>query len=112
MEKKDYERISILTPTYNRNKFLKFYINNIKKQQYPHNLLDVIIDDDGDEPFISNLDEVRNFLFPIKLTYLRYNQKRSIGIKRNNLVKNSKNKIFINENYINFNDIKNKILNE
>ena len=53
------------------------------------------IDDDGDEPFITNLDEVREFLFPIKLTYLRYNQKRSIGVKRNNLVKNSKNKVFM-----------------
>lgn len=91
----EYQKISILTPTFNRSKFLLLYLHNIKSQSYPHNYLDVIIDDDGDEPFISNLDEVRNFLFPIKLTYLRYNQKRSIGVKRNNLVKNSKNKIFM-----------------
>lgn len=95
MENKHFEKISILTPTYNRNKFLKFYINNIKKQQYPHNLLDVIIDDDGTEPFIKDLKEVEKELHPIKITYLRNKQKRSIGQKRNNLVKNSKNKYFI-----------------
>jgi len=91
----EYQKISILTPTFNRSKFLPLYLYNIKNQSYPHKYLDVIIDDDGDEPFITNLDEVRQFLFPIKLTYLRYNQKRSIGVKRNNLVKNSKNKVFM-----------------
>ena len=86
----DYQNISILTPTYNRSKFLPLYLNNIKCQSYPHQCIDIIIDDDGDEPFITDLDNVREFLFPIQLTYLRYNKKRSIGVKRNNLVKHSK----------------------
>ena len=85
--------ISILTPTYNRSKFLPLYLFYIMNQDYDHNLLEVIIDDDGTEPFISDIDSVKNFLSPIKCIYKRYTKRRSIGEKRNNLVNLSNNKV-------------------
>jgi glycosyltransferase involved in cell wall biosynthesis len=92
------DKISILTPTYNRPHLLEFYIANIKCQDYPHNLLEVVIDDDGQDKFIPDdkLSNVVNTLEPIKLKYMYYKNKREIGIKRNNLVKNASSKIVIN----------------
>ena len=85
--------ISILTPTYNRSKFLNLYLFYIKNQDYDHNLLEVIIDDDGSDPFITDIETIKDFLSPIKLKYYRYKEKRSIGEKRNNLINLSKNDV-------------------
>jgi len=92
------DKISILTPTYNRPHLLGFYLENIKCQNYPHHLLEVVIDDDGENKFIPNneIDNVKNILAPIELKYMYYKNKREIGVKRNNLVKNASNKIVIN----------------
>jgi len=92
------DRISILTPTYNRPHLLEFYLANIKCQDYPHELLEVVIDDDGQDKFIPDdkLEYVKNELKPIKLNYMYFKNKREIGIKRNNLVKSSTSKIVIN----------------
>lgn len=92
------ERISILTPTYNRPHLLEFFLANIKCQDYPHHLLEVVIDDDGKDKFIADdkLNDVKKLLEPIKLNYMYYSEKREIGVKRNNLVKNAKSKIVIN----------------
>ena len=85
--------ISILTPTFNRRKFLPLYLHNLTSQLYPHDKLEVCIDDDGTEPFIKK------------------NDKRTIGEKRNNLCKKiSSNKILCfmddddiyNNNYIQY----------
>ena len=48
------EKISILIPTYNRSKFIQLCIMNILRQNYPKELLEVIILDDGETPFIEN----------------------------------------------------------
>ena len=48
------EKISILIPTYNRSKFIQLCIMNILRQDYPKELLEVIILDDGETPFIEN----------------------------------------------------------
>jgi glycosyltransferase involved in cell wall biosynthesis len=94
----ELQKISILTPTYNRNYLLGFYLENIKCQDYPHHLLEVVIDDDGTNKFIPNnkIDYVKNILAPIELKYLYYKNKRTIGEKRNNLVKKASSKIIIN----------------
>tara|TARA_R110000787_G_scaffold13338_9_gene41976 strand:- start:425 stop:1135 length:711 start_codon:yes stop_codon:yes gene_type:complete len=85
--------ISILTPTYNRSKFLPLYIDNLKKFNYNKSLLELVIDDDGDEPFISDLENFKKEVHPISVNYLRSNKRKTIGEKRNNLVKKSTNKI-------------------
>ena len=67
------EKISILIPTYNRSKFIQLCIMNILRQDYPHELLEVIILDDSDSqtPFIENEEYMKNVLFPIKLNYIK-----------------------------------------
>ncbi len=92
----DYPKISVLTPTYNRNKFLPLFIHNLKKQTYPHNKIEVVIDDDGTEPFTDNIQGLQLDIHPMKLIYHRSKKKRTIGEKRNNLVKLSTSKFLIN----------------
>lgn len=89
---KHYQHISILTPTYNRNKFLTLYAFNLKITDYPKEYLEVVIDDDGEQPFIPNVEEFEKYT-GIKCKYLRNTKKRSIGEKRNNLVKNATHKV-------------------
>jgi len=86
--------ISILTPTYNRSKFLPLFIDNLKKQTYPHNKLEVCIYDDGTEPFTDNIAGLQLDIYPIKLVYHRDKVRKTIGEKRNYLVKKlARNKI-------------------
>ena len=88
------EEITILVPTYNRSKFLPLFLMNLKGQDYPHHLLKLIIDDDGTDKFIQDIDEVRRILHPIEVQYITNKPKRTIGKKRNDLVKECETKIF------------------
>ena len=65
--------ISILTPTFNRRKFLPLYLHNLTSQLYPHDKLEVCIDDDGTEPFIkkNELEQIKRHIYPIKLNYVK-----------------------------------------
>lgn len=85
--------ITILIPTYNRSKFLPLCLLNIKSQDYPHHLLKVIIDDDGENKFIQDVDEVRKILHPIQVTYITNKPRRTIGKKRDDLIKACDTKI-------------------
>ena len=87
--------ISILVPTFNRRKFLPLLLRNIKVQDYQHDKLEVIIDDDGENKLIldNELQDIKNHLHPIKLTYINNKKKRTIGKKRNELIKFAKSKI-------------------
>lgn len=87
------DNISILIPTYNRHKFLELCIDNLKNQSYNKNLLEVVILDDGDEPFIYDLNKFKNDVYPIEVNYIKEHIKRTIGNKRNKLVKLAKYKI-------------------
>lgn len=88
------EEITVLVPTWNRPKFLPLFLMNLKCQDYPHHLLKLIIDDDGTDKFIQDIDEVRRILHPIEVQYIKDKPKRSIGKKRNDLVRECKTKIF------------------
>jgi glycosyltransferase involved in cell wall biosynthesis len=88
------EEISILVPTWNRHKFLPLFLMNLKSQSYPHNLITIIIDDDGDDKFIKDISEFEELIKPMKLKYVNDRPRRSIGKKRNDLVKMCKTKIF------------------
>jgi glycosyltransferase involved in cell wall biosynthesis len=70
---------------------------NLKSQTYPHNLLTVIIDDDGTERFIdeNDLNEIREIIAPIKIQYIYGKPRRSIGKKRDDLIKACNTKIFM-----------------
>ena len=87
------ETITIATPVFKRHQFLPLWLNNIKSQTYDHNLITVLVDEcRSDEPFIDNLQEVKEYLAPIKVIHNVYNSRSGIGEKRNRLVKNSKTK--------------------
>jgi glycosyltransferase involved in cell wall biosynthesis len=91
--------ISILIPTYNRSKFISFIIKNLKVQDYPHKNIQVVIDDDGDEPLIKNYNQFKNAIHPMKLKYIRTENRVigipsvSIGFKRHRLIQNANNNI-------------------
>ena len=87
--------ISILIPTYNRKKFLPFIIRNLKVQDYPHKNLQVVIDDDGEEPLIDNYNLFKESIKPMKVKYMRNKNRRTIGEKRHNLIQNANNDIVV-----------------
>lgn len=95
----DYPNISILMPTYNRNRFLKLVLINIYNMDYDKSKLEWVIFDDGKEPFFKNIEEenqVRELLQPMKIKYIYdTSQHYKIGDKRNKLVKFATNKICI-----------------
>ena len=90
--------VSILMPTYNRNKFLNLILDNILNQSYPKDKLELVIIDDGPEKLLSDENNFRNIIFPIKLKYIRIDPKVKllIGTKRNYLVDHASNEICIN----------------
>jgi len=86
-----WPKVSICMPTYNRNEFLPLMIMNLKGFIYPDkSLLEWVIDDDGTEPLFRSklvMDEVAKQIHPITINY-KYNKvRRSIGVKRNAMVK-------------------------
>jgi len=92
----DYPSVSICMPIYNRNKFKPLILNNLLGIKYPRDKLEFVVDDDGDEPFLKDNEEKSNLekiIHPIKLNYFYRKHKRSIGAKRNNLVKIASHKI-------------------
>ena len=48
-----YPHVSILTPTYNRKRFIELCIFNLINQSYPLDKLEWFILDDSDEPYSS-----------------------------------------------------------
>ena len=94
--------ISINIPTCNRPHFLPLLVNNLERQTYPKELLEVVIDDDGQVPLFANKeveDNVRDRLSPIKIKYdYTYNKdyKCTLGSKRNRMVDKSSHDIILN----------------
>jgi glycosyltransferase involved in cell wall biosynthesis len=93
----EYPSVSILTPSYNRRRFAQLIIYNLLNMDYDKNKLEWCIIDDGQEPLFTDetLKQTRETLKPLKINYKYETVKRDIGVKRNALVKMSKNKICI-----------------
>ena len=92
----NYPNVSILMPTYNRNKFIKLVLINLFNMDYDKHKLEWVILDDGPEPFFKNEEEaqIRKLLSPIKIKYMYDSSKHlKIGDKRNKLVKLASYKI-------------------
>lgn len=87
----EYPKVSICMPIYNRNNFKPLIIYNLQNFCYPgRDKLELVIDDDGPDRFFKDNIELENFkkeVTPIRVKYFTYNKRRSIGVKRNNLVK-------------------------
>ena len=85
--------VSVLTPTYNRRKFIPIAIACFKAQDYPHDRMEWIILDDG-------TDKVEDLFAASGLTNVRYvalpaDQKLPIGAKRNRLNEIAKGEIIV-----------------
>lgn len=88
--------ITILIPTFNRRKFLPLIIRNIIIQDYPHEKIKVLIDDDGENKLFQGdeLEEIKKQFNPIKFEYQTTNKWRNIGKKRNDMIKSCKTNLF------------------
>jgi glycosyltransferase involved in cell wall biosynthesis len=90
--------VSILIPCYKRRNFIPLMITNINTQDYPKEKLELVILQDGEEDLFidkTRLELFRQSIYPVKLKYI-YEPKvrRSIGEKRNKLVKLASHKIY------------------
>ena len=73
--------VSVVTPTYNRKKFIPYLIECYKSQTYPKQHMEWIIYDDGSE-------SVEHFFKGLQIPNIRYiynEEKQNIGYKRNRL---------------------------
>lgn len=86
-----YPFISVITPTYNRRKFIPQLIKMYKAQKYPAHRMEWIILDDGSDPVG---DVFENLSIP-NLKYIYTAEKQTIGAKRNRLNKESCGDILI-----------------
>lgn len=86
--------VSVLTPTYNRRRFLPALIECYKSQEYPKNRMEWIILDDGTDSVKDIFDEASKTIPNIR--YIRHEgSKLLIGAKRNILNKQAKGDICI-----------------
>ncbi len=100
----DLPKVSILTPCFDRNKFLPLMISNLQNIVYPKNNLEWVVLDswskDGKvaEPLFKSEEEIRHYsrVIGISIRYLYRPEGLSIGKKRNMLVKNANHKYCIN----------------
>ena len=81
--------VSILTPTYNRRRFIPYAIECFKNQEYPMDKMEWIILDDGTDKvgdLFTNIKNVRYYSEDVKL---------NIGAKRNKLNSLAKGEIIV-----------------
>ena len=98
-----YPKVSILTPLYNRNKWLPLMMANVCHFNYDKKKLEWFILDskDGDEDvrlfkYEEEINMVRKIIAPIKLKYVYINRKMTIAEKRTYLTKNMSHPWFAN----------------
>jgi glycosyltransferase involved in cell wall biosynthesis len=75
--------VSIVTPTYNRRRFIPSLIKIVQQQTYPRDRLEWIIYDDGQEPIGDLIDAARADLPTTR--YIFSEDKMTLGEKRNKL---------------------------
>ena len=85
--------VSVVTPTYNRRRFLPSLIECYLSQTYPRDRMEWIILDDGEDCVKDVFDAVAKKI--PELRYIRIDKKLLIGAKRNMLNKESKGDIIV-----------------
>jgi len=85
--------VSIVTPTYNRLKFIPSMVECYKSQTYPKDRMEWIVLDDGSEKVESLFKEKTKGLPNIR--YISLEEKLNIGAKRNILNKEAKGQFII-----------------
>ena len=83
--------VSVVTPTYNRKRFIPYLIECFMSQTYPKEHMEWIIYDDGSEP----VEELFKKLNIPNIRYIHEEEKQNIGVKRNRLNKEAKGQIIV-----------------
>jgi glycosyltransferase involved in cell wall biosynthesis len=85
--------VSVITPTYNRRRFIPSLIKCFLSQTYPQDRMEWIVYDDGSDKvqdiFLENIHKLPN------LQYIYEEEKKNIGAKRNRLNKEAKGEIIV-----------------
>lgn len=81
--------VSICTPTFNRRPFFHMIINCFLSQTYPKNNIEWVIIDDGTDKIVDLVKDIP------QVKYFQYDNKMSLGKKRNLMHEKSKGDIII-----------------
>jgi glycosyltransferase involved in cell wall biosynthesis len=85
--------VSIVTPTYNRRRFIPSLIKMVQSQTYPRNKMEWIVYDDGQEEVRDLFEAVRHEL--PTLNFIWSEDKMTLGEKRNRLNEEAKGEIIV-----------------
>ncbi len=85
--------VSVITPTYNRRRFIPYLIECYKAQTYKQNRMEWIILDDGQDKVKDLFDEASKTIPNIR--YIGLDEKLTIGAKRNRLNDEARGEIII-----------------
>ena len=88
----EFPPVSIVTPTYNRRKFLPWAIEIIRSQTYPKERMEWLIYDDGSDKIFDILEP---FVKELNIRYFSSDEKLNIGKKRNLLHKEARGEIIV-----------------
>ena len=87
--------VSVLTPTYNRRRFIPFAIQFFKAQSYPQANMEWIVMDDGTDKVADLFDPKKTGLKNVRYVALPEGQKLKIGAKRNAMNELAKGEIVV-----------------
>jgi len=85
--------VSIVTPTYNRRRFIPSLLKMVKSQTYPRDRMEWIVYDDGQEE-VRDLFEAEKENLP-NLNFIWSEDKMTLGEKRNRLNSEAKGEIIV-----------------
>jgi len=85
--------VSIVTPTYNRRRFIPSLIKMVQSQSYPRDRMEWVVYDDGQEE-VNDLFEAARSLLPT-LKFIWSEDKMTLGEKRNRLNVEAKGEIIV-----------------
>ena len=85
--------VSIVTPTYNRRRFIPSLIRMVELQTYPREDMEWIVYDDGQEEVYDLFEAARDRL--PKLRFIHSEEKMTLGEKRNRLNREAKGHIIV-----------------
>ena len=85
--------VSIVTPTYNRRRFIPSLLKIVQSQTYPRDRMEWIVYDDGQEE-VRDLFEAARSLLP-DLNFIWSEDKMTLGEKRNRLNQEAKGDIIV-----------------
>ena len=88
----EFPSVSIITPTYNRRRFIPWLIKSIQLQTYPPERMEWLIYDDGTDPI---LDLLEPSMKSLNIRYFSSKEKLTIGKKRNFLHKEARGEILV-----------------